>query len=65
MDFAEIKIKSVVELKTLLAEQIAALHALKIQAGGKQLKQVHKISATRQAIARIQTVLANKQKSKN
>lgn len=57
MEFSELKTKSPAELQTLLAEQRAQLHSLKLQAHSHQLKQVHRLSPIRQTVARILTVL--------
>ena len=63
MDFEDLKNKSTDELKELLAETRTELQKLRFEAHAKQLKQVHKISAARQTIARIMTLLT-KQKNK-
>lgn len=64
MDFAEIKNKSVKELTELLAEKRAELASLRFRAHGRELKQTHKVSETRRAVARVLTVLAWKKASK-
>lgn len=63
MKWDELKIKSVNDLKELLAQQRHELHSLSFQAHNRQLKQVHKIDLVKKTIARVTMLL--KQKSNN
>ena len=60
MDFADLKIRSREELTVLLDESRAQMHALKIKAVNRQLKQVHQIADLRKTIARILVLLRTK-----
>lgn len=62
MKWDEIKIKSVNDLKELLAQQRHELHSLSFQAHNRQLKQVHKIDLVKKTIARITMLLKQKEK---
>ncbi|PIR02976.1 MAG: 50S ribosomal protein L29 [Candidatus Magasanikbacteria bacterium CG11_big_fil_rev_8_21_14_0_20_43_7] len=57
MDVAELKQKSMDELRALLSEQRIHLRGLEFQVREGQLKQVHKIALTKKTIARILTLL--------
>ncbi len=57
MDFKELQAKGAAELKEEYAKLVAELHALRVKAAGKQLKQVHQIGTLKKALARINTIL--------
>ncbi len=59
MDFNELKNKSVAELKEQLVEEQSELHALRLKAHNRSLKQVSKISQVKKTIAQIMTVLGS------
>lgn len=61
MDFEEMKTKSPAELTELLAEKEEELRALRFKLQSQQLKQMHKVSAAKKEIARVQTLLNKKQ----
>ncbi|MDD2758270.1 MAG: 50S ribosomal protein L29 [Patescibacteria group bacterium] len=58
MDFEEIKTKSPVELKELLADKQEELRGLRFKLQSQQLKQMHKVADIKKTIARIETFLA-------
>jgi large subunit ribosomal protein L29 len=60
MDFAEIKNKSVKDLKDLLVEKRNELLELRFRASEGQLKKVREILEVRKIIARILTLLTQK-----
>ena len=62
MEFAELKDKSIVELKSLLAEQRSLLREYRFKVKAGALKQVHLVPLARQAVARIVMLLKDKQK---
>ena len=64
MDFQELKNKPVAELMELLAETEGELHALRLKAMSKSLKQVHKVKMARKLIARINMLLMTKETKK-
>ena len=64
MDFQELKNKPVAELMELLAETEGELHALRLKAMSKSLKEVHKVKTARKLIARINMLLMIKQTKK-
>ncbi len=59
MEFAELKNKGEKELRELMAEKQAELHAIRIKERTRSLKQVHLVSAVKRDIARIQYMLAH------
>lgn len=61
MDIKDLRTKSDTELKEALAEERAKLHGLCIKAHSRQLKQVNQIAAGRKTIARILTIMRQKQ----
>lgn len=60
MEFAEIKNKTVKELKELLSEKRVELFENQLKARAKQLKQFHKILDIKKIIARVMTLLGQK-----
>jgi ribosomal protein L29 len=50
-------------LKKVLAERVQHLHTLRFQLSANQLKTVREVRQLRQEIARLKTVLRNKQKT--
>ena len=64
MDFQELKNKPVAELMELLAETEGELHALRLKAMSKSLKEVHKVRMARKLIARMKMLLMTKQTTK-
>ncbi len=60
MELIEFKNKSVTELKELMQKLNGELHANRLKAATRELKQVHVIKNTRRTIARIQTLLQSK-----
>ncbi len=63
MEFAELKTKSVQELKQLLAEQRTLVREYRFKAKANALKQVHLVPVARKIIARITMLLKDKQKA--
>ncbi len=63
MEFAELKTKSVAELKQILAEQRALVREYRFKAKANALKQVHLVPIARKIIARIAMLLKDKQKA--
>lgn len=61
MKMAELKEKSIDELKELLAEQQLKLNQLQFKAGVHQLNTMHEFTVARQTIARIKTILRAKE----
>jgi len=61
MKMDELKDKSIDELKDLLAEQELKLNQLKFKAGVHQLNTMHEFTVARQTIARIKTILRDKE----
>lgn len=61
MKFEELQKKDASSLNNMLSENREKLRELRFKDSNKQLKNIREIRATRQLIARIQTVL-NKQK---
>lgn len=59
MEYADLKNKSNKELEDLLKETERKLFKLRLQAHGRQLKQVHQIKEVRKTIARIRLTLNN------
>ncbi len=57
MKFAELKDKSIAELKELIAAEERRLSEFSFQASTHTLKQVHLIRSTRQLLARLKTAL--------
>ncbi len=57
MEFADIKNKTAVELKQLLADKREELRHLRFQAHSRQLKQVKQLAIVKKTIARILMVL--------
>lgn len=64
IEWGDLKNKSAAELKEILAEKKKELHGLYFQAHNRQLKQVHKVSLAKKTIARILTLLRNKEQAK-
>ncbi|HLD60809.1 MAG TPA: 50S ribosomal protein L29 [Patescibacteria group bacterium] len=64
MDLNDLKNRTTAELQELLLEKRAELHNLNAKARTRQLKQVHTVPAARQTIARIMTLLAERQRAK-
>jgi large subunit ribosomal protein L29 len=65
MDTQTIRSKPDAELRVILAEQQALLEDLRFRASARELKNVHEIRQARRAIARILTVLHERQGSTN
>ena len=61
MDTQTIRSKPDAELRSILAEQQALLEDLRFRASARELKNVHEIRQARRAIARILTVLSERQ----
>lgn len=61
MKMAELKEKTIDELKELLAEQELKLNQLKFKAGVHQLNTMHEFTVARQTVARIKTILRDKE----
>ena len=61
MKFKELKIKPVTELRKLLGEKREALRVMRFKVEQRQLKKVHDVKNTRHAIARIETLLKQKE----
>ncbi|MBI4434324.1 50S ribosomal protein L29 [Candidatus Uhrbacteria bacterium] len=61
MDTPTIRSKSDAELRSILTEQQALLEDLRFRASARELKNVHEIRACRRVIARILTVLSERQ----
>ncbi len=59
MNFAELKTKNPVELKTMLAEEKTRLFKMRQQSRTNVLKQNHLVALTRKTIARIMVLLSN------
>ncbi|MBP8599831.1 50S ribosomal protein L29 [Patescibacteria group bacterium] len=62
MNYHELQEKTDTELRLLLAEKRVALKDLRFRAASGQLKSVREIRATRELIARLLTLLNNRQK---
>ncbi len=62
MDFADIKNKSIKELRELIDITREELRGLRFKAHSRQLKQVKQLTAAKQIVARAQMVLAQKLK---
>ena len=62
MDFADLKNKSMKELQELLTEKRHELREFRFKVGEKQLKNVHNIRVARVLVARILTLLKNREK---
>ncbi|HPD07619.1 MAG TPA: 50S ribosomal protein L29 [Patescibacteria group bacterium] len=62
MNYHELQEKTDTELRLLLAEKRVALKDLRFKAASGQLKSVREIRATRELIARLLTLLNNRQK---
>jgi ribosomal protein L29 len=60
MDFAELKNKTVAELKEILAEERAKLRDFRFKAKAGALKQVHLVPIARKTVAHIVMLLKNK-----
>lgn len=60
MEYAELTKRTVEELKELLATTRAQLHALRVKASSRALKQVHEVAIVRHTVARILTALKSK-----
>jgi ribosomal protein L29 len=60
MDFADLKNKSINELKELQKELHNKLWQLRMKAHARELKQVHEFKTLRKAVARIQMLLTRK-----
>ncbi|MBI2626656.1 MAG: 50S ribosomal protein L29 [Parcubacteria group bacterium] len=58
--FKEFKQKTILELNNLLNEKKVELGHLRFQLQDKQLKNVNKIKETKRDVARIKTLLSNK-----
>ena len=62
MKFKELQAKSIDELKKLLNEQKEELRVMRFKVEQRQLKKVHEIKNVRRTIARISTIINQKQK---
>lgn len=62
MDFADIKNKTVKELRDLIASGREDLRGLRFKAHSRQLKQIKQLSETKKMVARATMVLAQKLK---
>lgn len=60
MEMQELLKQSDAELKKLLAQYRADLHAMRFQLANMQLKNVRQVRKTRQDVARIQTILSKR-----
>lgn len=65
MDLADLKNRSTEELQTVLREKRAELHDLHAKARTRQLKQVHGVRTTRQTIARVMTLLNERDRAQS
>ncbi|MDO8626230.1 MAG: 50S ribosomal protein L29 [Candidatus Magasanikbacteria bacterium] len=61
MDLKDLKAVNTDELKNLLQEKRLALHGLKQKSKSRTLKQVHLPKTTRRTVARILTILKDRQ----
>jgi large subunit ribosomal protein L29 len=62
MKAADLKTKSVAELKTLLSELRRKQFKLRLVKAGGEMNQTHFIRQTRRDVARIETILTEKEK---
>lgn len=60
MKFADLKNKSIGELKDLMKEVENKLWQLRVKAHSRELKQVHEFSTLRRTVARIKMLLSRK-----
>lgn len=65
MKWVDLKNKNTNELKEMLSDQRAKLHSLNFQAQSQQLKQVKKISEAKKTIAKLNMLLAQREKEDN
>lgn len=65
MTIKELRVKPINELRILLAEKQEDLHKMLFKVAQRQLKKVHDIKNTRHEIARILTILQEKEKTLN
>lgn len=62
MDISKLRDKSVAELNQVLQQKLRELLKLRFGAAAQELKQTHLFKSTKKIIARIHTVLVEKQK---
>ena len=65
MEAKELREKSVEELKALEADLATEAFKLRMQLGNQQLDRNHMVKVVRRDIARIKTILTQKQKGEN
>lgn len=65
MELAELKEKSVADLNELLKEQSALLRDYRFKVASGQLKTFNKISEAKKIVARIQTILTQRNDAAN
>lgn len=64
MNIAKLRDKSVAELQQVLQQKCEALLKLRFSAAAQELKQTHLFKMTRKVIARINTILVERQNEK-